>query len=224
MNATVWDGLQQAVDSPTPATVKLFLILTVLSFGSAVLLCMTSFTRMIIVLSLLRQALGTPQLPPNQVLIGLALFLSFFVMGPTVERIHAQAWTPWVEDSIPTEVAAERASTAIKTFMLAQTSDEDLRLFYSLANRPRPTRGEDMPLSVVVPAFMVGEVSTAFKMGLHILVPMLLIDLLVGSVLLSLGMMMVPPAMVALPLKLGVFVLADGWRLVVSSLVKSFGG
>ena len=122
MNATVWDGLQQAVDSPTPATVKLFLILTVLSFGSAVLLCMTSFTRMIIVLSLLRQALGTPQLPPNQVLIGLALFLTFFVMGPTVERIHAQAWTPWVEDSIPTEVAAERASTAIKAFMLAQTS------------------------------------------------------------------------------------------------------
>jgi flagellar biosynthetic protein FliP len=202
--------------------VKIFLVLTALSFGAALILSVTCFTRIIVVLSFLRQALGTPQLPPNQVLLGLSLFLTLFIMAPTFGRVHDEALKPLLDDQISVGVALERAQGPLSAWMLKQTKEEDLRLFFEIAGRPRPARGEAIPFSVAVPAFMVSELGTAFRMGLFVFIPMLLIDLLVATILMSLGMMMVPPTMVALPLKVGVFLLAGGWNLVVSSLVRSF--
>ena len=204
------------------SAVKIFLILTALSFGTALVLSVTSFTRIVIVLSFLRQALGTPQLPPNQVLMGLSLFLSLFIMAPTVRRVHEQAVQPLMDDKISVGEALQRAQGPLSDWMLKQTREEDLRLFFEVSATARPARGETVPFTVLVPAFMVSELGTAFRMGLYIFVPMLLIDLLVAIILMSLGMMMVPPTMVALPLKLGVFLLAGGWHLVVSSLIRSF--
>jgi flagellar biosynthetic protein FliP len=204
------------------SAVKIFLLLTALSFGSALLLSLTSFTRIIIVLSFLRQALGTPQLPPNQVLLGLSLFLSLFIMAPTAEKVHKDALGPLLEDKISVTQALERAEVPLGDWMLKQTREEDLQLFYEISGRPAPHRGEPIAFSALVPAFMVSELGTAFRMGLYLFIPMLLIDLLVAAILMSLGMMMVPPTLIALPLKLGVFLLAGGWHLVVSSLVKSF--
>ena len=204
------------------SAVKIFLILTALSFGTALVLSVTSFTRIVIVLSFLRQALGTPQLPPNQVLMGLSLFLSLFIMAPTVRRVHEQAVQPLMDDKISVGEALQRAQGPLSDWMLKQTREEDLRLFFEVSATARPARGETVPFTVLVPAFMVSELGTAFRMGLFIFVPMLLIDLLVAIILMSLGMMMVPPTMVALPLKLGVFLLAGGWHLVVSSLIRSF--
>jgi len=204
------------------SAVKIFLILTALSFGTALVLSVTSFTRIVIVLSFLRQALGTPQLPPNQVLIGLSLFLTLFIMAPTVRRVHEQAFQPLMDDKISVGEALQRAEGPLSDWMLKQTHEEDLRLFFEVSASARPARGETVPITVLVPAFMVSEPGTAFRMGLYLFVPMLLIDLLVAIVLMSLGMMMVPPTMVALPLKLGVFLLAGGWHLVVSSLIRSF--
>jgi flagellar biosynthesis protein FliP len=202
--------------------VKIFLLLTALSFGASLILAVTSFTRIIIVLSFLRQALGTPSLPPNQVLLGLSLFLSFFIMGPTLGRVHDQALKPLLDDQITISVALERAQGPLSEWMLKQTKEDDLRLFFEISGRQRPARADAVPFTVLVPAFMVSELGTAFKMGLYVFIPMLLIDLLVAMILMSLGMMMVPPTMIALPLKLGVFLLAGGWNLVVSSLVRSF--
>ena len=204
------------------SAVKIFLILTALSFGTALVLSVTSFTRIVIVLSFLRQALGTPQLPPNQVLIGLSLFLTLFIMAPTVRRVHEQALQPLMDDKISVGEALQRAQGPLSDWMLKQTHEEDLRLFFEVSASARPARGEAVPITVLVPAFMVSELGTAFRMGLFLFVPMLLIDLLVAVILMSLGMMMVPPTMVALPLKLGVFLLAGGWHLVVSSLIRSF--
>jgi flagellar biosynthesis protein FliP len=211
-----------ALASGGSSAVKLFLILTALSFGTALVMSVTSFARIVIVLSFLRQALGTPQLPPNQVLIGLALFLSLFIMAPTVRRVHEQAMQPLLDDKISVGDALQRAQGPLSDWMLKQTREEELRLFFEVSASPRPARGEAVPFTVLVPAFMVSELGTAFRMGLFIFVPMLLIDLLVAVILMSLGMMMVPPTMVALPLKLGVFLLAGGWHLVVSSLIRSF--
>jgi flagellar biosynthetic protein FliP len=204
------------------SAVKIFLILTALSFGTALVLSVTSFTRIVIVLSFLRQALGTPQLPPNQVLIGLSLFLTLFIMAPTARRVQEQAFQPLMDDKISLGEALQRAQGPLSDWMLKQTHEEDLRLFFEVSASARPARGEAVPFTVLVPAFMVSELGTAFRMGLFLFVPMLLIDLLVAVVLMSLGMMMVPPTMVALPLKLGVFLLAGGWHLVVSSLIRSF--
>ncbi len=204
------------------APVKLFLLFTALSFASALLVSVTSFTRIVIVLSFLRQALGTPQLPPNQVLIGLALVLSGFVMTPTLTRVYGDALEPYLDDRIQPAAAVERASAPMREFMLRQTREQDLQLFYEISNQPRPERGEPIPMSIVTPAFMVSELTTAFRMGLFIYVPLLLVDLLVAAMLMSMGMMMVPPTMIALPLKVGIFLMADGWRLVVASLVRSF--
>jgi flagellar biosynthetic protein FliP len=211
-----------ALASGGSSAVKLFLILTALSFGMALVLSVTSFTRIVIVLSFLRQALGTPQLPPNQVLIGLSLFLSLFIMAPTVRRVHEQAVQPLMDDKISMGEALQRAQGPLSDWMLKQTHEEELRLLFEVSAAPRPARGEAVPFTVLVPAFMVSELGTAFRMGLFLFVPMLLIDLLVAVILMSLGMMMVPPTMVALPLKLGVFLLAGGWHLVVSSLIRSF--
>jgi flagellar biosynthetic protein FliP len=177
--ATADAAIQLSVNGGGSAPIKLFLLFTALSFAGALLVSVTSFTRIVIVLGFLRQALGTPQAPPNQVLVGLALCLSCFVMAPTV--------------------------------------------FYEISGRERPRAGDEIPLTVVAPAFMISELTTAFRMGLFLYVPMLLVDLLVSSLLMSLGMMMVPPTLIALPVKIGVFLMADGWRLVVASLVRSFG-
>ncbi|GEJ59196.1 flagellar type III secretion system pore protein FliP [Anaeromyxobacter diazotrophicus] len=204
------------------APVKLFLLFTVLSFASALLVSVTCFTRIVIVLSFLRQALGTPQLPPNQVIIGLSLMLSFFVMGPTADRVWGEALGPYLDDRMPPAVAIEKASAPLREFMLRQTREQDLRLFYEISHRPRPARGDEIPMTVAMPAFMVSELTTSFRMGLFLYVPLLLVDVLVAAMLMSMGMMMVPPAMIALPLKVGVFLMADGWRLVVASLARSF--
>jgi flagellar biosynthesis protein FliP len=204
------------------APVKLFLLFTVLSFASALLVSVTCFTRIVIVLSFLRQALGTPQLPPNQVVVGLALILSAFVMSPTADRVWGDALSPYLDDKLPPAVALERASGPMREFMLKQTREQDLQLFYEISHRPRPSRGDEIPMTVVMPAFMVSELTTSFRMGLFLYVPLLLIDVLVAAMLMSMGMMMVPPAMIALPLKIGIFLMADGWRLVVASLARSF--
>lgn len=204
------------------SAVKIFLLLTALSFASALVMSLTSFTRIIIVLSFLRQAIGTPQLPPNPVLMGLALFLTMFIMAPTATRINNDAVSPYMDDKITATEALERGEGPLRDWMLKQTKEEDLRLFFEVSGQARPARNEVLPMTVVVPAFMVSELGTAFRMGLYIFIPMLLIDLLMASLLMSLGMMMVPPQLVSLPLKVGVFLLAGGWHLVVSSVVKSF--
>jgi flagellar biosynthesis protein FliP len=215
-------GTQAALSGQGSSAVKIFLLLTALSFGSALILSLTSFTRLIIVFSFLRQALGTPSLPPNQVLLGLSLFLTLFIMGPTLTKVHDEALAPLFDDKISVAEAIKRAEGPMSEWMLKQTSEDDLRLFFEISGREAPARGEAMPISVLAPAFMVSELGTAFRMGLYLFIPMLVIDLLVGSILMSLGMMMVPPTLIALPLKLGVFLLAGGWNLVISSLVKSF--
>jgi len=215
-------GLTLSLQGGGSAAVKLFLLLTALSFATALLVSVTSFTRIVIVLSFLRQALGAPQLPPNQVVMGLALMLSAFVMAPTGTRVWDESLRPFLEDRIDASQAADRASGPVRSFLLRQTREQDLALFYEVSGRPRPSRGEEIPITVAAPAFMVSELTTAFRMGLFLYVPLLLVDLLVAGILMSLGMMMVPPPLISLPLKVGIFVMADGWRLVVSSLVRSF--
>jgi flagellar biosynthesis protein FliP len=212
----------QSVAGGGSTAVKLFLVLTALSFGTAIVLSVTSFTRIVIVFSFLRQALGTQQLPPNQVIVGLSLFLTLFVMAPTVRRIHAEALSPLMEDKITVSEALTRAEAPLSEWMLKQTKEDDLRLFFEVSGSARPARGEPVPFTVLVPSFMISELGTAFRMGLFIFIPMVLIDLLVSVIMMSLGMMMVPPTLIAMPLKLGVFLLAGGWHLVVSSLVRSF--
>jgi flagellar biosynthetic protein FliP len=215
-------GAEMAFAGGGSSAVKIFLLVTALSFASALVLSLTCFTRIIIVLSFLRQALGTPQLPPNQVLAGLSLFLTIFIMAPTASRVHHDALAPYLDDKIDAREALERGQGPLREWMLKQTRDDDLRLFFEVSNQPRPARGDALPMTVVIPAFMISELGTAFRMGLYLFVPMLLIDVLIAAVLMSLGMMMVPPQMIALPLKIGIFLLAGGWHLVVSSLVRSF--
>lgn len=205
------------------SAVKLFLLMTALSFATAFLVSITSFTRIVIVLSFLRQAMGTPQLPPNQVVIALSLALTGFVMAPTFTRVQEAALGPYMDDQITGSQAIDRGSGPVLDFLLRQTRPDDLRLFYELSGRERPTRASEVPITIAVPAFMVSELTTAFRMGLFLFIPMLIIDLLVSAILMSLGMMMVPPTLVALPLKVGIFLLADGWHLLVQSLVRSFG-
>jgi flagellar biosynthetic protein FliP len=219
--AAVESPLQLSIGGGSSA-VKLFLLITALSFGTAALISITSFTRIVIVLSFLRQALGTPQLPPNQVVVALSLALTAFVMAPTFSSVNEQAVAPYLEDRLSSQEALDRGSAPIVQFLLKQTRPDDLRLFYELSHRARPTRADEVPLTVAVPAFMVSELTTAFRMGLFIFIPLLLVDLLVSAILMALGMMMVPPTLVSLPLKIGIFLLADGWHLLVQSLVRSF--
>lgn len=222
-------AVAQSVEAPLQLTVgggssavKLFLLLTALSFASGALVAVTSFTRVVIVLGFVRQAMGTPTLPPNQVVLGLSLALTFFIMAPTFTQVHSEALGPYLEDRLSATEALDKGSGPIRDFLLRQTRPQDLRLFYEVSGRSRPTRAEDVPLTIAVPAFMVSELTTAFRMGLFIFIPMLMLDLLVSSVLMALGLMMVPPTLVSLPLKLGVFLLADGWHLLVKSLIQSF--
>ncbi len=199
-------------------------LLTLLSFLPAALMTTTSFTRIIIVLGFLRSGLGLPQLPPNQVLIGLALFLTVFTMAPTWDRLSRDALQPYLRGEIGADEAWARAEMPVKTFMLRQTNEKDLGLFVELARLSPPvTAGPaELPLHVVIPAFILSELRTAFQMGFVILVPFLVIDLVVSSVLMAMGMMMMPPVIVSLPFKILLFVLVDGWTLVVRSLVASF--
>jgi len=203
--------------------VQTLLVLTALSFLPAVLLLMTSFTRIIIVLSLLRHALGTQSSPPNQVLIGLALFLTLFVMSPVVDRIYADAYVPYSEQKVTLMQALDVAQKPLKTFMLKQTREPDLALFVRLSKQPAPATREDIGLRVLVPAFVTSELKTAFQIGFMVFLPFLIIDMVIASVLMSMGMMMLSPVLISLPFKLMLFVLVDGWGLLIGSLVASFG-
>ena len=203
-------------------SIQLLLFLTALTFLPALLLMMTAFTRIIIVLSLLRQALGTMQSPPNQVLVGLALFLTFFVMGPVFDKIYIQAYQPYMDKKLELAAALEQGAEPLKTFMMRQTRQEDLALFVKLS-RSQPLAGpEAVPLKVLVPAYVTSELKTAFQIGFLVFIPFLIIDMVVASVLMSMGMMMLSPVMISLPFKLMLFVLVDGWNLLLGSLVQSF--
>jgi len=206
----------------TSVVLEIFLLLTVLSLAPAILVMLTSFTRIVMVLSLLRQAMGTNQMPPNQILIGLALFLSIFIMTPVWNSINQDALQPYLARSITRELALEKALEPIRRFMLQQTREKDLALFVDIAKAERPKTPAEIPTLVLIPAFIISEIKTAFQIGLLLYVPFLIIDMVVASVLLSMGMMMLPPVMISLPFKLMLFVLADGWYLLAGSLVKSF--
>lgn len=202
--------------------IQTLVLLTSLSFLPAAVLMMTSFTRIIIVLGLLRNALGTPSAPSNQILIGLTLFLTFFIMAPTFDKIYQDAYLPYSEESITGEVALERGMAPMRAFMLHQTRETDIALFAKISNQPAFETADDIPFRILLPAFVTSELKTAFQIGFTIFIPFLIIDLVVASVLMSLGMMMVPPATISLPFKLMLFVLVDGWQLLIGSLAQSF--
>lgn len=202
--------------------IQTLLFFTALSFLPAVLLMMTSFTRIVIVLSLMRQALGTQSAPPNQVIVGLSLFLTLFVMGPTLDKVYQEAYQPYAQNTIPFEQALERGEAPMRQFMLKQTRQSDFELFARLGKLPASTTAETAPMRVLIPAFVISELKTAFQIGFMVFIPFLVIDMVVASVLMSLGMMMLSPVLVALPFKLMLFVLADGWNLLIGSLAASF--
>jgi flagellar biosynthetic protein FliP len=202
--------------------VQTLLFMTALTFIPAALLMMTSFTRIVIVLSLLRQALGTQTAPPNQVMVGLSLFLTLFVMGPTFDRIYTEAYQPLQENRIQMGEALDKAAEPLKGFMLKQTRQSDLALFVKISRSPALQGPEDVPLRVLIPAFITSELKTAFQIGFAIFIPFLIIDMVVASVLMSMGMMMMSPAVISLPFKLMLFVLVDGWQLLLGSLSQSF--
>jgi flagellar biosynthetic protein FliP len=222
-------GLPAVTSTPAPGggqtyslSLQTLLLMTALSFLPAALMMMTGFTRIIIVLSLLRQALGTQSAPPNQVMIGLALFLTLFVMGPVLDKIYADAYQPFSENKITMQQALDKGAAPLKAFMIKQTREADLALYVKLSNGPALQGPEEVPLRVLVPAFITSELKTAFQIGFAIFIPFLIIDMVVASVLMSMGMMMMSPAIVALPFKLMLFVLVDGWQLLIGSLAQSF--
>ena len=201
--------------------IQTLLFLTALTFLPALLLMMTGFTRIVIVLSLMRQAIGTPTAPPNQVLLGLALFLNFFVMAPTLDVIYKDAYQPFSQNKIDGMKALEKASEPLRKFMMKQTRESDLGLFMRLSESDASTP-EQVPMKALIPAFVTSELKTAFQIGFLIFIPFLIIDMVVSSVLMSMGMMMLSPVMISLPFKIMLFVLADGWNLLIGSLVRSF--
>ena len=203
-------------------SIQTLLTLTALTFIPAVLLMMSGFTRIVIVLSLLRHALGTQTSPPNQVIVGLALFLTFFVMSPVLDKIYDEAYLPFTENRLSFDQALERGVEPLHAFMRKQTREADIGLFSRLANTPKVESAKDIPLRVLVPAFVTSELKTAFQIGFVIYIPFLIIDMVVASVLMSMGMMMMSPVMIAMPFKLMLFVLVDGWHLLLGSLVMSF--
>ena len=213
---------QGAAGTSYSVPIQTLLFFTALSFLPAVLLLMTGFTRIVIVLSLLRQALGTQAAPPNQVIVGLSLFLTFFVMSSTFDKVYENAYKPFTENRINAEEAFKRGEIPMREFMLKQTRQADVMLFARLAKLPPDTKAETVPLKVLVPAFVTSELKSAFQIGFMIFIPFLIIDMVVASVLMSLGMMMLSPVLVALPFKLMLFVLADGWNLLLGSLAASF--
>ena len=202
--------------------VETLVFLTLLTFIPAILLLMTSFTRIIIVLGLLRNALGTQSAPPNQVILGIALFMTFFIMSPVIDKIYQEAYVPYSQNQITMQEGLTKATKPLQEFMLTHTRENDLALFVNMSHQNDIQTREDVPLKVLVPAFVVSELKTAFQIGFTIFIPFLVIDLVVASTLMALGMMMVPPATVSLPFKLMLFVLADGWHLLLGSLAQSF--
>ncbi|MBN8208693.1 flagellar type III secretion system pore protein FliP [Bacillus sp. NTK071] len=203
-------------------TVQLVLLLTVLSLAPAILVLMTCFTRIVVVLSFVRSALATQSMPPNQVLVGLALFLTFFVMSPVLSEINSEALQPYLNEEIGQEEALDAAELPIKEFMAGHTREKDLALFYKYAELEKPESVEEIRLTALVPAFAISELKTAFQIGFIIFIPFLIIDMVVASTLMAMGMMMLPPVMISLPFKILLFVLVDGWYLVVESLLLSF--
>jgi flagellar biosynthesis protein FliP len=223
------DSIASITSTPAPGggqtyslSLQTLLLMTSLTFLPAALLLMTGFTRIIIVLSLLRSALGTQSAPPNQVLVGLSLFLTFFVMSPVFDKIYTDAYLPYSENRMQLSQAFDKGSAPLKEFMLRQTRETDLALFLRISNSASPQTAEDVPLKILVPAYVTSELKTAFQIGFVIFIPFLIIDMVVASVLMSMGMMMVSPAVISLPFKLMLFVLADGWSLLIGSLVQSF--
>ena len=222
-------GLPGLTSTPGPGgsqtwslSVQTLVMLTSITFLPALLLSMTSFTRILIVLGLLRTAIGTQASPPNQILVGLSLFLTFFVMSPVLDKAYSDAYKPFSDNKISAEQALERGIEPFKTFMLRQTRENDLALFAKLAKAAEMQGPEEVPLRILLPAFVISELKTAFQIGFTIFIPFLIIDMVVASVLMSMGMMMVPPASIALPFKLMLFVLADGWQLLIGALAQSF--
>ena len=203
-------------------SIRLLILLTVLSLAPSILILMTSFARIVIVLSFTRTALATNQMPPNQVIIGLALFLTFFIMAPTFQQVNEQALQPLFDEEIGLEEAYARASLPFKEFMAKHTRQKDLELFIEYNQAERPESIEDIPLTMLVPAFALSEIKTAFQMGFMIFIPFLVIDMIVASTLMAMGMMMLPPVMISLPFKILLFVLVDGWYLIMKSLLQSF--
>lgn len=201
---------------------KILLLLTALAFAPAILVCVTSFTRIVVVLSFARQAMGTQQTPPSQVMLGIALFLTIFTMGPTLSRIQTQAVEPYMAEQINEAEAFSRGTDILKGFMLRNTRASDLALFFEAAKLDKPEDGHATPLRVLIPAFMLSELKTAFQMGFLIFIPFLLIDLVVSSVLMAMGMMMMSPMLISLPLKILLFVLVDGWQLLIGSIIQSY--
>jgi len=203
-------------------TIEILLLLTVLSLAPAILIMLTSFTRTVIVLSFLKQALGTQQAPSNQLLIGLSLFLTFFIMSPVFQKINTTALQPYLNKQMDYKKALDKAAAPLKTFMLRQTRKKDIALFVHLNKGKRPNTAMDISMPVLIPSFIISELKTAFEMGFFIFIPFLIVDLVVASVLLSMGMMMLPPVMISLPFKLLLFIMVDGWYLVIGSLARSF--
>ncbi|AXI09095.1 flagellar biosynthetic protein FliP [Oceanobacillus zhaokaii] len=216
------DMFSNSDPSNVATSVKLLLLLTVLSLAPGILILMTSFTRIIIVLSFVRTSLGTQQMPPNQVLIGLALFLTFFIMAPTFSQVYDEALEPLFAEEITLDEAYDNASTPIKDFMASHTRQKDLALFLNYSQIEQPESIQDIPLTTLVPAFAISELKTAFQMGFMIFIPFLVIDMAVASILMSMGMMMLPPVMISLPFKILLFVLVDGWYLITHSLLDGF--
>ncbi len=216
-------GLEQTqAPSDIAMGLQIVFLLTILTLAPSLLIMVTSFTRTVVVMSLIRNAIGVPQLPPNQVLVGLSLFLTFFVMAPTWNRINGEALQPFLNGEMRQTEATEKAIVPIRDFMLKQTRERDLALFVELAKLERPRVADDIPTYVIVPSFVISELKTAFQMGFLIFVPFLIIDIVISSVLMSMGMMMLPPVLISLPFKLLLFVMVDGWHLIVRSLVQSF--
>ena len=203
-------------------TMKIVGLLTVLTLAPSILLMMTSFTRIIVIMGFVRQAIGTMTLPPNQVLIGLSMFLTMFIMGPILDKAYNEAYLPYTEKKISFEKALEKVQKPMRQFMLSETRQEDLAVFFNIAKIEKPNGPEDVPFRVLIPAFMISELKTAFQIGFMIYLPFLVIDMVISSILMAMGMMMLPPTVVSLPFKLVLFVLVDGWQLIVSSVVRSF--
>jgi flagellar biosynthesis protein FliP len=228
------DALAQAIPAltATPTSgggtsysiqVQTLLMMTALTFIPAVVLMMSGFTRIVIVMSMLRHAMGTQTSPPNQIIVGLSLFLTFFVMSPVIDKVYTDAWVPLSANQIQFDEALTRAAVPVKGFMLKQMRDSDLTLFTKLAKVPKVEKAADLPMRVIVPAFVTSELKTAFQIAFIIFLPFLVIDMVVASVLMSMGMMMMSPVIVSLPFKIMLFVLVDGWNLVIASLIRSFG-
>ena len=216
-------GVGQAKNPAQVAqALQILLLLTVLSLAPTLLVLLTSFTRVIVVLSFVRTALGTQQVPPNQVLVGLALFLTFFIMAPVVKDVNQNALQPYLKSRISQSVALDRAAKPLRAFMFKQTRQKDIQLFYSLTKEPRPATQADVPTYILIPAFVISELKTAFEIGFAIYVPFIVIDMVVASILLSMGMMMIPPIIISLPFKILIFLLVDGWNLTVSAIFQSY--